>query len=36
MSAFGDLVLLIAVFVAVALRPTGAALFFFLSKKRGS
>jgi hypothetical protein len=35
MSAFGDLMLFIAVFGAVALVPTGAAFFFLLSKKKG-
>ena len=35
MSAFGDLVLFVAVFGAVALVPTGAAFFFLLSKKKG-
>jgi len=34
MSAFGDLVLFIFVFGAVALVPTGSALFFLFSKKR--
>ena len=34
MSAFGDLVLFVAVFGAVALVPTGAAFFFLLSKKK--
>lgn len=34
MSAFGDLVLFIAVFSAVSLLPTGAALFFLLSRKK--
>jgi len=34
MSAFGDLVLFVVVFGAVALVPTSAALFFLLSKKR--
>ena len=34
MSAFGDLVLFVAVFGAVALVPTGAALFFLLSKNK--
>jgi hypothetical protein len=34
MSAFGDLVLFVAVFGAVALVPTGAGLFFLLSKKK--
>jgi hypothetical protein len=34
MSAFGDLVLFVAVFGAVALVPTGVALFFLLSKKK--
>jgi hypothetical protein len=34
MSAFGDLVLFVAVFGAVALVPTGMGLFFLLSKKR--
>jgi hypothetical protein len=34
MSAFGDLVLFVAVFGAVALAPTGAGLFFLLSKKK--
>lgn len=33
MSAFGDLVLFVAVFGAVALVPTGAGLYFLLSKK---
>lgn len=32
MSAFGDLVLFVAVFGTVALVPTGAAFFFLLSK----
>ena len=32
MAAFGDLVLFIAVFGAVALVPTGAAFFFIFSK----
>jgi len=34
MSAFGDLILFVVVFGAVALVPTGAALFFLLSKKK--
>jgi hypothetical protein len=34
MSAFGDLVLFVAVFGAVALLPTGAGLFFLLSKNK--
>src|SRR5205085_911299 len=34
MSAFGDLVLFVAVFGAVALVPTSAAAFFLLSKKK--
>jgi hypothetical protein len=34
MSAFGDLVLFVAVFGVVALVPTGAAFFFLLSKKK--
>jgi hypothetical protein len=34
MSAFGDLVLFVAVFGAVALVPTGMGLFFLFSKKR--
>ena len=34
MSAFGDLVLFVAVFGAVALVPTNAAFFFLLSKKK--
>jgi len=34
MSAFGDLVLFVAVFGAVALVPTGAVFFFLLSKKK--
>jgi hypothetical protein len=34
MAAFGDLVLFIAVFGAVALVPTGAAFFFLWSKKK--
>lgn len=34
MSAFGDLVLFFAVFAMVALVPTGAAVFFVLSKKK--
>jgi hypothetical protein len=34
MSAFGDLVLFVAVFGGVALVPTGAAIFFLLSRKR--
>jgi hypothetical protein len=34
MSAFGDLILFVAVFGAAALAPTGAALFFLLSKKK--
>jgi hypothetical protein len=34
MSAFGDLALFVAVFGAVALVPTAAALFFLLSKKK--
>jgi hypothetical protein len=34
MSAFGDLVLFVAVFGAVALVPTGAAIFFLLSKRK--
>jgi hypothetical protein len=34
MSAFGDLVLFVAVFGAVALVPTVAAFCFFLSKKQ--
>jgi hypothetical protein len=33
MSAFGDLILFVAVFGAAALLPTGAALFFLLSKR---
>jgi hypothetical protein len=33
MSAFGDLVLFVAVFGAAALVPTGVAIFFFLSKR---
>jgi uncharacterized membrane protein len=33
MSAFGDLVLFVAVFGAVALVPTGVAIFFILSKR---
>ena len=33
MSAFGDLVLFVAVFGVVALLPTAAALFFLLAKK---
>jgi hypothetical protein len=33
MSAFGDVVLFVAVFGAVALVPTGAAFFFLLSKR---
>ena len=32
MSAFGDLVLFVAVFAAVGLVPTGAGFFFLLSK----
>jgi hypothetical protein len=32
MSAFGDLVLFVAVFGAVALVPTGAAFFFLFSR----
>ena len=35
MSAFGDLILFVAVFGAVALVPTGAAFFFLFSKKKG-
>jgi hypothetical protein len=34
MSAFGDLVLFVAVFGAVALVPTGAGFFFLLSKRK--
>jgi hypothetical protein len=34
MSAFGDLVLFVGVFGAVALVPTGAGLYFLLSKKK--
>jgi hypothetical protein len=34
MSAFGDLVLFVTVFGTIALVPTGAALFFLLSKKK--
>lgn len=34
MSAFGDLVLFVAVFGAVALVPTGAAFFFLWPKKK--
>jgi hypothetical protein len=34
MSAFGDLVLFVAVFGAVALMPTAAGIYFLLSKKR--
>lgn len=34
MSAFGDLVLFVAVFGTVGLVPTGAAFFFLLPKKR--
>ena len=34
MSAFGDLVLFVAVFGAAALLPTGAACFFLLSKEK--
>jgi hypothetical protein len=34
MSAFGDLVLFVIVFGAAAVVPTGAALFFLLSKKK--
>jgi hypothetical protein len=34
MSAFGDLILFVAVFGAVALVPTAAALYFLLSKKK--
>jgi hypothetical protein len=34
MSAFGDLVLFVAVFGVVALVPTGAAFSFLLSKKK--
>ena len=34
MAAFGDLVLFVVVFGAVALVPTGAAFFFLLSKKK--
>lgn len=34
MSAFGDLILFIVVFGAVALVPTGAVLFFLFSKKK--
>jgi hypothetical protein len=34
MSAFGDFILFIAVFGVVALLPSGAALFFLLSKKK--
>jgi hypothetical protein len=34
MSAFGDLVLFVAIFGTVALVPTGAAFFFLLSKKK--
>jgi hypothetical protein len=34
MSAFGDLLLFVAVFGTVSLLPTGAALFFLLSKKK--
>jgi hypothetical protein len=34
MSAFGDLVLFVAVFGAVAVVPTGAAFFLLLSKKK--
>lgn len=36
MSAFGDLVLFVAVFGVVALVPTGAGLFFLLSKAKKS
>jgi hypothetical protein len=34
MSAFGDLVLFVVVLGTVSLLPTGAALFFLLSKKK--
>jgi hypothetical protein len=34
MQAFGDLLLFVTVFGVVALLPTGAALFFLLSKKK--
>jgi hypothetical protein len=34
MSAFGDLILFVAVFGAIALLPTGAAVFFLLSKNK--
>src|SRR5436305_13369909 len=34
MSAFGDLVLFVVVFGAIALLPTGAAVFFLVSKKK--
>ena len=36
MSAFGDLVLFVAVFGAVALVPTGAAVFFLWSKEKNA
>jgi hypothetical protein len=34
MSAFGDLILFVAVFGAVAVVPTGAAFIFLMSRKR--
>jgi hypothetical protein len=34
MSAFGDLVLFVVVFIAVALLPTGALLFFVFAKRK--
>jgi hypothetical protein len=34
MAAFGDLVLFVAVFGAVALVPTGLAFYFLLAKKK--
>ena len=34
MSAFGDLILFVAVFGLIAVVPTGAMFFFLLSKKK--
>ncbi len=34
MSAFGDLILFVVVFGAIALVPTGVAIFFLVSKKK--
>ncbi|HWA10121.1 MAG TPA: hypothetical protein VG838_11780 [Opitutaceae bacterium] len=36
MGAFGDLVLFAAVFAAAASVPTGVAIFFFCTRKRGA